>query len=243
MIDRDIPSGDGEEIPTDEPIESYGEPSPFDGGLPDSNDLTRKVTDGIELEKMLHEGVPDPETVADENQSWRDSVAAEEKAVENEKRYKTTTGKKTKPKKTSTGTEENDGRTSPDGGRPSKLIDSRVGKLEVAFMRDFTVEEACSFAGIHRDTYYEWRRDYPWFSDRMDAAQNYLLTAAKHNLAERVIRYKDADISKWLLERRQKKRYAGMSVTTDPEGARELSEEDERELDEALKNAGIRKSA
>lgn len=52
-------------------------------------------------------------------------------------------------------------------GRPPKITPLVVGKLEEAFSWDCTIEEACFFAGIHRDTYYEYIKHHPELSDRV----------------------------------------------------------------------------
>ena len=41
-------------------------------------------------------------------------------------------------------------------GRPSKLSETIVGKLEVGFARGYNIAEACKYAGINRSTYYDW---------------------------------------------------------------------------------------
>lgn len=53
-------------------------------------------------------------------------------------------------------------------GRPTVMTPTVIGKLEQAFAIDATVEEACFFAGIHRDTFYAWRKENPELSDMME---------------------------------------------------------------------------
>lgn len=53
------------------------------------------------------------------------------------------------------------------GGRPTVMTDSVVVKLEHAFAIDCTVEEACSYAEISRDAFYDYLKKYPKFSDRI----------------------------------------------------------------------------
>lgn len=55
------------------------------------------------------------------------------------------------------------------GGRPPKFTDVVVGKLEEVFALDGTIEEACFYAGIHRDTYYENIKKQPKLADRFEA--------------------------------------------------------------------------
>jgi hypothetical protein len=37
-----------------------------------------------------------------------------------------------------------------------KLTDKVLSDLKAALQRDFTIEQACHYARIHKDTYYEW---------------------------------------------------------------------------------------
>lgn len=92
-------------------------------------------------------------------------------------------------------------------GRPTKMTEEVVGKLEYAFAKDFNVCEACDYAGIHRDSYYEWLKKCPEFSDRMEKAQTNLKRKAKINIADK-IEEGDIDVTKWFLERRAKDEYS-----------------------------------
>ena len=84
--------------------------------------------------------------------------------------------------------------------RPSKLNDITVGKLEEVFKRDWSVSEACSYAGIHRDTYYEYLNKNKEFSDRMERARAFPFIYAKKKLFE-AINSKDINIAaKYALE-------------------------------------------
>lgn len=53
------------------------------------------------------------------------------------------------------------------GGRPTVMTPETVNKLEQAFAIDATVEEACSYADISRETFYNYLQKTPKFSDRI----------------------------------------------------------------------------
>ena len=73
--------------------------------------------------------------------------------------------------------------------RPRKINEEVVGKLEYAFMKGFNVTEACDYAEISRDTYYD------------------NLKKNKLNLAE-AIESGDLDESKYYLERKCKDEFS-----------------------------------
>lgn len=85
-------------------------------------------------------------------------------------------------------------------GRPTKINEEVVGKLEEIFRRDWTVSEACSYAWIHRDTYYEHLKKNKEFSDKIERAKVFPFILAKHKIFE-AINSKDLYIAaKYALE-------------------------------------------
>lgn len=92
-------------------------------------------------------------------------------------------------------------------GRPRKITKEVVGKLEYAFMRGFNISEACDYAAISRDTYYEKLKQSKEFSDRMERAKTNLQRKAKLNLAE-AIESGNLDESKYYLERKCKDEFS-----------------------------------
>lgn len=71
-------------------------------------------------------------------------------------------------------------------GRPTKLTDETVKKLEEVFAIDGTVEEACFYADISRQTYYEWIKDNPQLSDRFQALRQRPILAARQRVVQGV---------------------------------------------------------
>jgi hypothetical protein len=122
-------------------------------------------------------------------------------------------------------------------GRPTKYCEEIVKKLIECLEKDYTISEACDQAGISRPTYYKWLEEIPVFSYKMDKAQGSLFAKAKDNVAG-AVRAGDIDRSEWLLSRRQRDRYA--TKTENAIGAVEpLTPEEDAEVEEALKNAGL----
>lgn len=86
-------------------------------------------------------------------------------------------------------------------GRPTKLEPEVVTKLTAAFANGFTVEQACQYAEISKQTYYRWLEEHPQFNDDMENARNMLGLQARKVVADR-INAKDVQTAKWWLEKR-----------------------------------------
>ncbi len=91
-------------------------------------------------------------------------------------------------------------------GRPSVITEVVVGILEDSFRVDATVTEACSLAGISRDSYYDKVKKDPEFSDRMERAQTWPLIAAK-KLVMKAVLAGDGRLAFQWLRARQPERY------------------------------------
>lgn len=105
------------------------------------------------------------------------------------------------------------------GGRPLKINETIVQKLVEGFKDDFTVEEACRYAGISKVTFYaECKRD-PAFANEMDRAQDYPLVLAKKRMLQYINSPREGfgTLALKFLERRQKDRYTP-KMTLEHEG-------------------------
>ena len=69
-------------------------------------------------------------------------------------------------------------------GKFTKLTDDVVKKLEEIFLLDGTVEEACFFAGISKQTLYNWFKDNPKMQERMDALRNEPFLKARRTIVK-----------------------------------------------------------
>jgi len=94
-------------------------------------------------------------------------------------------------------------------GRPTKLTEDTVKKLESVFNLDVTVTTACAYAGISRETYYSWLKENPEFSDRMAKAQEYARIAAGNVVMNAIVRDKDVATARWWLEKRYPEEFGG----------------------------------
>lgn len=76
-----------------------------------------------------------------------------------------------------------------------------AGKICEAFTNDYNITQACQYAGVSRETYYKWLKQYPAFAVNVEAAQNALGKKAKNVIAS-AVDGGDAATAKWYLERR-----------------------------------------
>ncbi|EPM7558084.1 hypothetical protein ACTPL8_000436 [Enterococcus faecium] len=86
-------------------------------------------------------------------------------------------------------------------GRPTKMTDDVVNKLEFAFMRGLSDQEACLYAGISKQTLYNYQESHPEFIDQKAAFKSNVKMHAKLNLAKEVIEKKNVELSLFVLER------------------------------------------
>lgn len=84
-------------------------------------------------------------------------------------------------------------------GRPNKIDDVVLGKLESAFKIGATDREACYYADINPDTLYEYQKKHPDFTEQKEAWKRNPILKAKHTIYNNL---GDPNIAKWLLERR-----------------------------------------
>jgi hypothetical protein len=87
------------------------------------------------------------------------------------------------------------------GGRPTKMTEETLRKLEDAYLCDATHLQAALFAGISEFTLHDYRKKHPEFSKRIDDLRGMVNLKAKANI-KKAIDGNDLQTSKWQLERR-----------------------------------------
>lgn len=86
-----------------------------------------------------------------------------------------------------------------------KLDDLTVKKLEEAFAIGASVSEACYYADISRQTYYNWEKENPELKEKFDRLKEKPVLKARQTIA------KDLDkpeTARWFLERKMKKEFS-----------------------------------
>lgn len=72
------------------------------------------------------------------------------------------------------------------GGRPTVITPEVIAKLEQAFAIDCTVEEACSYADISRDAFYDYLKKVPAFSDRIAELRQRPVLKARQTIVNKI---------------------------------------------------------
>ncbi len=92
------------------------------------------------------------------------------------------------------------------GGRPPAITPAVVRKLTEAFKLDMTVEEACLYAKISKDTYYRKCKADPGFSDEMERARQFASAKARRVVIEKM--EDDGGLALKYLERKRKDEFS-----------------------------------
>jgi len=69
---------------------------------------------------------------------------------------------------------------------PTKMDEMTVKKLEEAFAIDSTVEEACFYAGISKQTYYNWIGSFPDKKEQFDALRQRPVLLARQTAVKKL---------------------------------------------------------
>ena len=100
-------------------------------------------------------------------------------------------------------------------GRPTVMTPETIGKLEQAFAIDATVEEACSYADISRDAFYDYLKKEPTFSDRIEDLRQRPILKARQTIVKSLDNPQHAQ---WYISRKRKKEFAERIEQTGADG-------------------------
>lgn len=101
------------------------------------------------------------------------------------------------------------------GQKKQKLTTETIAKLEQAFAIDATVDEACFYADISRETYYRWIKENPILYDKFERLRNTPILKARKTVSDSLGQPEHA---KWYLERKAKKEFSQRSELTGADG-------------------------
>lgn len=100
-------------------------------------------------------------------------------------------------------------------GRPSKLTELTVKKLEEAFAMDCSVLEACLYAGISRPTFYAWIKENKELSNRFEELRENPVLKARTTVVNVL---NEPEHAKWYLERKRKREFSQRQELTGRDG-------------------------
>lgn len=72
------------------------------------------------------------------------------------------------------------------GGRPTKMTEATLQKLEYAFSLGCPDKEACLYAGISPTTLYNYQEDHPEFVERKEQLKDNIIILARQTILEKV---------------------------------------------------------
>ena len=90
-------------------------------------------------------------------------------------------------------------------GRPNKIKDDELRKLETAFKMGCNNSESCAFADIPESTFYDYIKANPEFSVKIDKWKKNPILKAKHTIYQNL---EDTKTAQWYLERKCKQEFS-----------------------------------
>ena len=79
-----------------------------------------------------------------------------------------------------------------------------VNRLTEGLLMGLTIDQACIYAGIHRDTYYDWCNRIKGFKEKMERAALNPFLKAKQTIFNNL---NNTEVATWYLERKASKEF------------------------------------
>lgn len=92
-------------------------------------------------------------------------------------------------------------------GRPRAIGEKELRKLEEAFKMGCTNREACFYADVCESTFYDFLKEYPEFSEKIDIWKSYEKIKARM-VIHKALDNGDKDMAKWYLERKARDEFS-----------------------------------
>ncbi len=102
------------------------------------------------------------------------------------------------------------------GGRPTKMTEMTVKKLEEAFAIGASDGEACFYAGISKETLYTYQDKTPGFLDRKNSLKERPVLLARQSVIKGL--QEDSQLALKYLERRKPSEFSLRRELTGPDG-------------------------
>lgn len=129
-------------------------------------------------------------------------------------------------------------------GRPTIMTEATIGKLKEGFAQGFSVRNACIWADISQDTYFEYCKKHPNFSDQCKTLQQKPLIKSIL-VINKALNEGDVSTAKWYAERKAKDDFS-LKTETEHTGEirskvvyieKEEKEEYENHINDTINNA------
>lgn len=114
------------------------------------------------------------------------------------------------------------------GGRPTVMTPETIAKLVQAFSIDATVEEACSYADISRDAFYDYLKRNPKFSDRIADLRQKPVLKARQTIVSNL---DNPQYAQWYLSRKKKLEFSERQETDITTGGDKLTTYNDDQLE------------
>ena len=98
------------------------------------------------------------------------------------------------------------------GGRPTLMTESTIAKLKEGFAQGFSVRNACIWADIGQDTYYDYCKKFPEFGDQCKTLQQKPLIKSIL-VINKALNEGDVSTAKWYAERKAKDEFSTKQET------------------------------
>lgn len=92
-------------------------------------------------------------------------------------------------------------------GRPRAIGEEELRKLEEAFKLGCTNREACFYANVKESTFYDYLKEYPEYSEKIDIWKSYEKIKARM-VVHKALDKGDKEMAKWYLERKAKDEFS-----------------------------------
>lgn len=92
-------------------------------------------------------------------------------------------------------------------GRPRAIGEKELRLLKEAFFMGCTNREACLYADVAESTFYDFLKEYPEYSEKIDIWKNYEKIKARM-VVHKALDKGDRDMAKWYLERKAKDEFS-----------------------------------
>ena len=102
-------------------------------------------------------------------------------------------------------------------GRPTIMTDSTLAKLKEGFAQGFSVRNACIWADISQDTYFDYCKKHPSFSDQCKTLQQKPLIKSIL-VINKALNEGDVSTAKWYAERKGKDEFSLRNELTGEDG-------------------------